>query len=93
MLMARRLCERGAGFVTVTTNFVWDMHADKNNATMTEGMDYVAMAKRYRQQAQEQGLLRTLKEKSKQTPVIQEYINNILLSCRLLSRVPRHPTN
>ena len=41
MLLARRLCERGAGFVTVTTNFVWDMHADKNNATMTEGMEYV----------------------------------------------------
>jgi hypothetical protein len=41
MLLARRLCERGAGFVTVTTNFVWDMHADKNNATMPEGMGYV----------------------------------------------------
>ncbi len=41
MLLARRLCERGAGFITVTTNFVWDMHADKNNATMTEGMEYV----------------------------------------------------
>lgn len=41
MLLARRLCERGAGFITVTTNFVWDMHADKNNATVTEGMDYV----------------------------------------------------
>ena len=41
MLLARRLCERGAGFVTVTTNFVWDMHADQNNATMTEGMEYV----------------------------------------------------
>lgn len=41
MLLARRLCERGAGFVTVTTNFVWDMHADVNNATMVEGMDYV----------------------------------------------------
>ena len=41
MLLDRRLCERGAGFVTVTTNFVWDMHADKNNATMTEGMGYV----------------------------------------------------
>ncbi|NNE90215.1 MAG: DUF1501 domain-containing protein [Verrucomicrobiales bacterium] len=41
MLLARRLCERGAGFVTVTSNFVWDMHADKNNATMTEGMEYV----------------------------------------------------
>ncbi len=42
MLLARRLVERGAGFVTVTTNFVWDMHADVNNATMTEGMSYMA---------------------------------------------------
>ena len=41
LLLARRLAERGAGFISVTTNFVWDMHADKNNATMTEGMDYV----------------------------------------------------
>ncbi|HXD85041.1 MAG TPA: DUF1501 domain-containing protein [Urbifossiella sp.] len=42
LLLARRLCERGAGFVTVTTNFVWDMHADVNNATMIEGMSYMA---------------------------------------------------
>lgn len=42
LLMARRLCEAGAGFVTVTTNFVWDMHADANNATMEEGMEYCA---------------------------------------------------
>lgn len=41
LLLARRLCERGCGFVTVTTNFVWDMHADVNNATMTEGMSYM----------------------------------------------------
>jgi hypothetical protein len=40
MLLARRLVEHGVGFVTVTTNFVWDMHADANNATMTEGMKY-----------------------------------------------------
>lgn len=40
LLMARRLCQRGAGFVTVNTSFVWDMHADVNNATMTEGMQY-----------------------------------------------------
>lgn len=43
LLLARRLCERGAGFVTVTTNFVWDMHADVNNATMTEGMGYMGV--------------------------------------------------
>jgi uncharacterized protein (DUF1501 family) len=41
LLLARRLCERGVGFVTVTTSFVWDMHADINNATMREGMGYV----------------------------------------------------
>ena len=41
LLLARRLCERGAGFVTVTTNFVWDMHADQNNAGVEEGMRYM----------------------------------------------------
>ena len=41
LLLARRLCERGAGFVTVTTNFVWDMHADVNNAPVDEGMRYM----------------------------------------------------
>ncbi len=41
LLMARRLCEQGCGFVTVTTSFVWDMHADVNNATLVEGMGYV----------------------------------------------------
>ncbi len=41
LLFARRLCERGVGFVTVTTSFIWDMHADENNAPMTVGMEYV----------------------------------------------------
>lgn len=41
LLLARRLCEAGCGFVTVTTNFVWDMHADVNNATIVEGMGYM----------------------------------------------------
>jgi Protein of unknown function (DUF1501) len=41
LLLARRLCERGCGFVTVTTNFVWDMHADNNNAPVGEGMTYM----------------------------------------------------
>jgi hypothetical protein len=40
LLLARRLCEAGCGFVTVTTNFVWDMHADVNNAPCAEGMRY-----------------------------------------------------
>lgn len=43
LLLARRLCERGCGFVTVTTNFVWDMHSDKNNAGVAEGMGYMGV--------------------------------------------------
>ncbi len=43
MLLARRLCEHGGRFVTVTTKFVWDFHADVNNATLDEGMRYVGM--------------------------------------------------
>lgn len=41
LLLARRLCEAGCGFVTVTTNFVWDMHADANNAPVADGMPFV----------------------------------------------------
>ena len=43
LLLARRLCEAGCGFVTVTTNFVWDMHADANNAGVEEGMRYMGL--------------------------------------------------
>ena len=38
MLMARRLCEAGAGFVTVHSAG-WDMHADGNNPGMVKGMN------------------------------------------------------
>jgi hypothetical protein len=41
LLLARRLCEAGCGFVTVNTNFVWDMHSDVNNAPPAEAMPYV----------------------------------------------------
>jgi hypothetical protein len=37
MLMARRLCEVGCGFVTVQ-NCGWDMHADVNNPGIRDGM-------------------------------------------------------
>ncbi|MEX2121617.1 MAG: DUF1501 domain-containing protein [Pirellulales bacterium] len=43
LLLARRLCEAGCGFVTVTTSFVWDMHADVNNAGVEEGMRYMGL--------------------------------------------------
>lgn len=41
LLLARRLCESGVGFVTINTDFVWDMHADGNNLGVEEGMDLV----------------------------------------------------
>jgi len=41
LLLARRLCEAGCGFVTVATRFVWDMHGDKNNLGITRGLDAV----------------------------------------------------
>ncbi|MFO0824745.1 MAG: DUF1501 domain-containing protein [Gemmataceae bacterium] len=46
LLMARRLCEAGCGFVTVHTGYegVWDMHADGNNLTIKDGMEAVGRA-------------------------------------------------
>ncbi len=41
LLLARRLCEAGCGFVTVTTRFVWDMHGDRNNLGVERGMQAV----------------------------------------------------
>lgn len=41
LLLARRLCEAGCGFVTINTAFVWDMHSDVNNLPVREGIDYV----------------------------------------------------
>jgi hypothetical protein len=46
LLLARRLCEAGAGFVTVHAAYegVWDMHADGNNLNMKDGMEAVGLA-------------------------------------------------
>lgn len=42
LLLARRLCEAGSGFVMVNTGFVWDMHGVATvHAGMEEGMRYV----------------------------------------------------
>lgn len=43
LLLARRLCERGCGFVTIHAGYqgVWDMHADGNNLNMVDGMQAV----------------------------------------------------
>lgn len=42
LMLARRLCEAGCTFVTVHTEFVWDMHADVNNLGVIEGMELVS---------------------------------------------------
>jgi hypothetical protein len=41
LLLARRLCEAGCGFVTIHDGYdgVWDMHADGNNLGIIEGME------------------------------------------------------
>jgi len=43
LLLARRLCEAGCGFVTIHADYegVWDMHADGNNLNMKDGMEAV----------------------------------------------------
>jgi hypothetical protein len=46
MLLARRLCEAGCGFVTVHVGYegVWDMHADGNNLNIADGMEAIGGA-------------------------------------------------
>lgn len=41
LLLARRLCEAGCGYVTIHDGYdgVWDMHADGNNLNMVDGME------------------------------------------------------
>src|SRR2546423_3352686 len=43
LLMARRLCEAGCGFVTIHADYegVWDFHADGNNLNVLDGMEAV----------------------------------------------------
>jgi len=43
LLMARRLCEAGCGFVTIHADYegVWDFHADGNNLNVVDGMNAV----------------------------------------------------
>jgi hypothetical protein len=45
LLLARRLCEAGCGFVTIHADYegVWDMHADGNNLNMIDGMQAIGL--------------------------------------------------
>jgi uncharacterized protein (DUF1501 family) len=44
LLLARRLCEAGSGFVTIHADYegIWDMHGDGNNLNIVDGMEAVA---------------------------------------------------
>jgi hypothetical protein len=43
LLLARRLCENGCGFVMLNSGFVWDMHGSPGaHAGVEEGMRYMA---------------------------------------------------
>lgn len=46
LLLARRLCEAGCGYVTIHAGYdgVWDMHADGNNLNMKDGMEAVGLS-------------------------------------------------
>jgi len=46
LLMARRLCEAGCGYVTIHDGYdgIWDMHADSNNLNIRDGMQACAPA-------------------------------------------------
>ncbi len=46
LLMARRLCEAGCGFVTIHTGYegIWDLHADGENLNMRDGMQAIGPA-------------------------------------------------
>ena len=41
LLLARRLCERGCGMVSINTEFVWDMHGNSGNLDIARGADAV----------------------------------------------------
>jgi hypothetical protein len=41
LLLARRLCEAGCGFIAIHSEFVWDFHADVNNVAVPEGQKLV----------------------------------------------------
>ena len=41
LLLARRLCEAGCGFITIHSEFVWDFHADGNNVAVEQGKPLV----------------------------------------------------
>lgn len=41
LLLARRLCQAGCGFITIHSEFVWDFHADVNNVAVPEGKKLV----------------------------------------------------
>lgn len=46
LLLARRLCEAGCGFVTIHSGYegIWDLHADNENLNIRDGMNAIGPA-------------------------------------------------
>ena len=80
LLMARRLCEAGCGFVTIHAGYagVWDMHADGNNLNMRDGMEAVGRSFDHAVAA----FIRDLEARGMQDEVL-------LVCCGEMGRTPR----
>ena len=80
LLLSRRLCEAGCGFVTVHASYdgVWDMHADKNNLNMVDGMEAVGTTFDHAVAA----LIEDIEERGLQNEIL-------LVCCGEMGRTPR----
>ena len=80
LLMARRLCEAGCGFVTVHASYdgVWDMHADANNLNMVDGIEAVGTTFDHAVAA----LIEDIEERGLQDDIL-------LVCCGEMGRTPR----
>ncbi len=80
LLLARRLCEAGCGFVTIHASYagVWDMHADGNNLNMRDGMEAVGRSFDHAVAA----FVKDLEERGLQDRIL-------LVACGEMGRTPR----
>lgn len=80
LLMSRRLCEAGCGFVTIHAGYagVWDMHADGNNLNMVDGMQAVGRSFDHAVAA----FIDDLEERGLQNDIL-------LITCGEMGRTPR----
>ena len=80
LLLSRRLCEAGCGFVTIHAGYagVWDMHADSNNLNMVDGMAAIGPSFDHAVAA----FIRDLEERGLRDKIL-------LITCGEMGRTPR----